>query len=180
MDYSVVRDLFLGSFDRIAILLQAFTEESDFFTWVRPNRVEVAHVERVLCLGVRIVELVAQHRPHLGWVLETKELPLDCCDNGVANEDDSCLSSFVEGIDSTLKVGGIRFATFRYRRVDCRGFSWHLFFSCDDFPCIHHIEHGLRVAPPFDVVRDVQAFEGSQAGDVVVVLFGGVGGGHRH
>ena len=31
MDRSIVRDLFLGSFDRISILLQAFTEGSDFF-----------------------------------------------------------------------------------------------------------------------------------------------------
>ena len=107
MDRSVVGDLFLGSFDRIAILLQAFTEGSDFFGWVRPNHVEVARVEGALRLGVRIVELVAQHRPLLGRVLETKELPLDCCDNGVANEGDSCLSSFVEGIDGALKVGEI-------------------------------------------------------------------------
>ena len=60
MDCSIVGDLFLGSFDRIAILLQAFTEGSNFFAWVRPNCVEVARVEGVLCLGVRIVELVAQ------------------------------------------------------------------------------------------------------------------------
>ena len=89
MDRSIVGDLFLGSFDRIAILLQAFTEGSDFFAWVRPNRVEVARVEGALRLRVRFVELVAQHRPHLGWILETKELPLDCCVDGVANEDDS-------------------------------------------------------------------------------------------
>ena len=117
MDRSVVGDLCLGSFDRIVILLQAFTEGSNFFAWVRPNHVEVARVEGVLHLGVRIVELVAQHRPHLGWVLETKELPLDCCDNGVVNEGNSCLSSFVEGINSALKVGGIRFAAFHSRRV---------------------------------------------------------------
>jgi len=127
-------------------------------------------VEGALRLGVRIVELVAQHRPHLGWVLETKELPLDCCDNGVVNEGDSCLSSFIEGINSALKVGGIRFAAFRSDRVGRRGFGWHLFFSHDDFPRIHRIEHGLRVDPPFNVVRGVQAFEGSQAGDVVIVL----------
>jgi len=113
MDRRIVGDPFLGSFDRIVILLQAFTEGSDFFTWLRPNRVEVARLEQALHLGVRIVELVAQHRPHLGWVLEMKELPLDCCDNRVANEGDSCLSSFVEGIDGALKGGGIRFATFR-------------------------------------------------------------------
>jgi len=89
MDRSVVGDVFLGSFDRIAILLQAFTEGSDFFCWVRPNRVEVARVEGALRLLVRIVELVAQYRPHLGWILETKELPLDCCVGGVANQSDS-------------------------------------------------------------------------------------------
>jgi len=170
MDRSVVGDLFLGSFDRIVILLQAFTEGSDFFAWVRPNRVEVARVEGALRLGVRIVELVVQHRPHLGWVLEKKELPLDCCDNRVANEGDSCLSSFVEGIDGVLKVGGICFAAFRSCRVGWRGFGWHLFFSRDDFPRIHRIQHSLRVDPPYDVVRGVQAFEGSQAGDVVILL----------
>ena len=127
-------------------------------------------MEGALGLGVCIVELVAQHYPHLCWVLETKELPLDCCDNGVANEGDSCLSSFVEGIDGVLKVGGIRFAAFRSSRVGRRGFSWHLYNSHDDFPRIHRIEHGLRVDPPFDVVRGVQAFEGSPAGEVVIVL----------
>jgi len=167
---SIVGDLFLGSFDRIAILLQVFTERADFFTWVRPNCVEVARVEGALRLRVRIVELVAQHRLHLGWVLETKELSLDCCDNGVANEGDSCLSSFVEGIDGALKVGGIRFAAFHSCRVGRRGFGWHLFFSRDDFPRIHRIEHRLRVDPPFDVVRGVQVFKGSQTGDVVIVL----------
>jgi len=86
MDHNVVGDLFLGSFDRIAILLQAFTEGSDFFAWVRPNRVEVARVDRALRLGVHFVELVAQHRPHLGWVPETKELLLDYRVDGVANE----------------------------------------------------------------------------------------------
>ena len=155
MDRSIVGDLYLGSFDRIAILLQVFTEESDFFTWVRPNRVEVARVEGALRLEVCIVELVAQYRPHLSWVLETKELPLDCCDNRVANEGDSCLASFVEGIDGALKVGGISFATFRSRRVGRRGFGSHFFFSRDDFPRIHHIKHGLRLDPPFDVVRGV-------------------------
>jgi len=59
MDRSVIGDLFLGSFDRIAILLQTFTKGSYFFTLVRPNHVEVAHVEGALCLGVCIVELVA-------------------------------------------------------------------------------------------------------------------------
>jgi len=59
MDHSIVGDLFLGSFNRIVILLQAFTEGSDFFTWVRPNYVEVACMEGALHLGVRIVELVA-------------------------------------------------------------------------------------------------------------------------
>jgi len=127
MDRSVVGDLFLGSFDRIVILLQAFTEGSNFFAWVRPNCVEVAHVEGVLRLGVCIVELVAQHRPHLGWVLEIKKLPLDCCDNRVANEGDSCLCSFVEGINGALKVEGIRFTAFRSRRVGRRGFGWHFF-----------------------------------------------------
>jgi len=51
MDRSVVGDLFLGSFDRIAILLQAFTEGSDFFTWVRPNCVEVAPMEEAFASG---------------------------------------------------------------------------------------------------------------------------------
>jgi len=51
MDRRVVGDLFLGFFDRIAILLQAFTEGSDFFAWVRPNHVEVAHVEGPLHLA---------------------------------------------------------------------------------------------------------------------------------
>ena len=155
MDRSIVGDLFLGSFDRIAILLQVFTEGSDFLAWVRPKRVEVASVEGALRLEVCIVELVAQYRPHLGWVLEMKELPLDCCDNRVVNEGDSCLASFIEGIDGALKVGVICFATFRSRRVGQKGFGWHFFFSRDDFPCIHHIEHGLRVDPPFAVVRGV-------------------------
>jgi len=80
-------------------------------------------VEGVLCLGVRIVELVAQHRLYLGWVLETKELPLDCCDDRVVNEGYGCLSLFVEGINSALKVGGIHFAAFRFCRVGRKGFG---------------------------------------------------------
>jgi len=105
-----------------------------------------------------------------------KELPLDCCDNRVANEGDSCLSLFIEGINGALKVGGIHFAAFRSYQVSRRGFGWHFFFSCDDFPRIHRIKYGLHIDPPFDVVRGIEVFEGSQAGDVVVVLFGGVGG----
>ena len=54
-------------------------------------------MEGVLCLGVRIVELVAQYRLYLGWVVETKELPLDCCDDRVVNEGYGCLSLFIEG-----------------------------------------------------------------------------------
>jgi len=130
-------------------------------------------MEGALRLGVRIVELVAQHRPHLGWVLQTKELPLGCCDAGIANGGYGCLTSFVEGIDGALKVKGICFAAFRSRRVGRRGFGWHFFFSHDDFPRIHRIEHGLRLDPPFDVVRGVLAFEGSQADDMAILLFGG-------
>ena len=119
---------------------------------------------------VQIVELVAQHRPHLSRVLEMKELPLYCCDNGVVNGGDSCLSSFVEGMHGAMKVGGICFATCRSCRVGQRGFVWHLFFSHDDFTCIHRIKHGLRVDPSFDLVHGFQALKGSQAGDMVIIL----------
>jgi len=54
-------------------------------------------------------------------------------------------SSFVEGNNSALKVGGIRFTAFHSRRVGQRGFGWHLFFSRDDFPRIDRIEHHLDV-----------------------------------
>jgi len=46
-------------------------------------------VEGALCLSVPFVELVAQYRLHLGWIMEMKELPLDRCIDGVANEGDS-------------------------------------------------------------------------------------------
>ena len=97
-----------------------------------------------------------------------KELPLDCCDNRVANEGDSYLSLFIEGTDGAFKVEGIRFTAFHSCRVGQRGFGWYFFFCCDDFPCIHRIEYGLHVDPPFNVVCGVQFFKRSQTGDVVV------------
>jgi len=78
-----------------------------------------------------------------------------------------------------LKVAAIGFADFRSCLVGRIRFGWYFFFSCDNFISIHGIEYGLRVDSPFDVVRGVQVLEGFQAGDVVVVLFGGVGGGYH-
>ena len=56
----------------------------------------------------------------------------------------------------------------------------HFFFSRNGFPHIHRIDYSLAFDPPFDVVHGVQVFDGFQASDMVVVLFGGISRGHCH
>jgi len=127
-------------------------------------------------LGLR-VELVSQRDPHLGWVLHAAELFLDRVVDGEAKEGFRFVSSLLEGCDSKLKVGIIGLPASCSCRLGRRSLGRFLFFASDNLPCLHRLEDGLNIRSPFDVVRKIEAFNGSSRRFVEIFLRGiGLGG----